>query len=137
MPAVKNLNYSPVHFRLGFQENPKHSPASICNRSGQLVVLQKSCHIQIFDPYRLVLADESSAEFVREVQPFISDLGMALGYQEPSESSVPRGFVCPTKARCSLLSFFNAERRNLGGAIFSPSRVTAREAKPRSTPTAL
>ncbi len=46
-------------------------------------------------------------------------------------------FCLCLRFRCSLRSRFSAERRNFGGAIFSPADVTARDAKPRSMPTAL
>ena len=137
LPAGNSLNSWSVHPGPGRQQGPQQAPTGVCNSLGQLPVLHHPRDVQVLDPHRLVFTDGYRAELVERVQSLVRHRGVALARLKRAVARLLAPLALRLRLRCSLRIPLKAARRNAGGAIFTPSRVTARDAKPGSTPTAL
>ena len=136
LPAGDNLNNSAIH--LGLDARSVQSRGQPASAGAGLAVLHHPRDVHVLGTQHPVCRDESRAEPVEMIQPLIRHLGVGQGPSEPHRGAVVRAPGLAARLRCSLGIRFRAVRRNTSAwAIFSPSLVTARDARPGSTPTVL
>ena len=137
LPAGDNLNSWSVHPGFGRQEGPQQAPTGGSYETDRFAVLHHPRDVQVFDAHRLVFTDGSRAEPWRGSNRRSAIVAWAKARLSCAVARLLASFTLRLRLRCSLRIPLKAAQRNGGGAIFTPSRVTVRDAKPGSTPTAL
>jgi hypothetical protein len=87
---IDRQQLAPIPAALIFQHRPKPPPTLFRNDSGEVAILHHTSDTQIFDCNRLVLTNESGAEFMQEIFARIYDTLVAAGDLAPCFFTVLR-----------------------------------------------
>ena len=85
------------------QETSEHTPTTVSNRLGQVMVFEHPAHVQIFDFEVTALVNDFPAEFMQKIFTLISNLFILPGYRKPSFLPAVAPFLTAAKATLQSL----------------------------------